>query len=128
MGRKKNLPDYLKKTLKGTTVGGGVNIFDDEYVTSPKATINIGKGKTTISGGVEKPFSKTSKENINSAISLGITKGNMEEGDSSEFSLTGTKQGKSKNLGFSFSKKFSGGGEARGGGAAIKGKKFQGVF
>jgi hypothetical protein len=52
----------------------------------------------------------------------------MEEGDSSEFSLTGTKQGKSKNLGFSFSKKFSGGGEARGGGAAIKGKKFQGVF
>ena len=30
MGKKKNIPDYLKKTLKGTTIGGGVNVFDDE--------------------------------------------------------------------------------------------------
>ena len=52
----------------------------------------------------------------------------MEEGDSSEFSLTGTKQGKAKNLSLSFSKNFSGGGEARGGGAAIRGKGFKGVF
>ena len=37
MGKKKILPDYLK----GTTVGGGVNVYDDEYVTSPKIDLNV---------------------------------------------------------------------------------------
>ena len=44
------------------------------------------------------------------------------------FSMTGSKTGKSKNVCFSFSKSFNIGGEARGGGAAIRGKGFKGVF
>jgi hypothetical protein len=33
--KKKILPDYLK----GTDIGGGVNIYDDEFVTSPKVLV-----------------------------------------------------------------------------------------
>ena len=130
MGKKKSkiIPDYLKKTMKGTTVGTSVGVFDDEFVTSPKIGLNIGKGKTKVTSSVEKSFSKVDKRNINSAITLGITRGNLEEGDSSQFSLSGTKRGKAKNFEFEVIKKFQSGGEARGGGAAIKGLKFKGVF
>ena len=126
MGKKKNIPDYLKKSLQGTTVGGSLGIDDTEYVTVPKGTLNISKGKTTIEGGVAKPFSKFDKENINSEISLGISREFDDE--SGGVSLTGTKAGKNKSATFSFSKTFSEGGEARGTGAAIKGKGFKGVF
>ena len=126
MGKKKNkiIPDYLKKSLQGTTIGGGVNIYDDDDVAIPKGELSIGKGKTSITGSVEKPYLKKSKENINSTISLGVTK----ESDSGSMSLTGSKTGKSKNIGFSFSKTFKHGGEVRGTGAAIKGTGFKGVF
>ncbi len=106
MGEKTFVPNYLKKTLEGTTVGGGVDLYDDDYITKPKGKISISKGKTTIEGGVGKGFSKKDKRNINSEISLGISRGD----ESSSFTLQGSKQGKSKNLGFSFQKTFKSGG------------------
>ena len=102
MGKKKILPDYLK----GTTIGGGVNVYDDEYVTSPKVDFNIKKKGVTVGVSGQKPFSKIDKRNINSILGLNITK----EGKSSSFGLEGTKQGKSKNIGFTFSKSFKKGG------------------
>ena len=60
--------------------------------------INIKKGKTTITGGVEKPFSKVDKKNISSEISLGLERGD----EDSSLSITGTKRGKSKNIGIRF--------------------------
>ena len=112
MGKKKSIPDYLKNSLRGTTVGGSLGVDDTEYVTVPKGTLNISKGKTTIEGGVAKPISKFDKENINSEISLGISREFDDE--SGGVSLTGTKAGKNKSATFSFSKTFSKGGEARG--------------
>ena len=88
------------KLLKGTTVSGGASVYDDDYVTAPKGSISIKKGKTRITGGVEKPFSKISDENINSEISLGLERGD----ESGSLSITGSKRGKSKNVGFTFSK------------------------
>ena len=126
MGKKKSIPDYLKNSLQGTTVGGSIGIDDDEYVTIPKGSLNISKGKTTIEGGVAKPISKFDKENINSEISLGISREFDDE--SGGVSLTGSKSGKNKSATFSFSKTFNTGGEARGTGAAITGKGFKGVF
>ena len=102
MGKKKILPDYLK----GTTIGGGVKVYDDEYVTSPRVDFSIKKKGVTVGVKGEKPFSKINKENINSILGLNITK----EGKSSSFGLEGTKQGKSKNIGFTFSKSFKKGG------------------
>ena len=93
--------------LKGVTIGGGASVYDDDYVTAPKGKINIKKGKTTITGGVEKPFSKVDKKNISSEISLGIDRGD----ESGGFSLTGSKRGKSKNISFEFSKTFRKGGD-----------------
>lgn len=157
--KKKIIPDYLKKAIKGTTIGSGIDIYDDENVISPKGSFSIGKGNTSISGSVEKPYLKKSKDNINSTISLGLTK----ESDKGSLSLQGSKTGKSKNLSIFASKTFnkggdtkikkvikglhkasalhkgqaksletvikkSGGGVARGTGAAIRGKGFQGVF
>ena len=52
MGKKKILPDYLK----GTTVGGGVNIYDDEYVTSPRANFSIKKKGVTVGVKARKTF------------------------------------------------------------------------
>jgi len=126
MGKKKNIPDYLKNSLKGTTIGGSAGVDDDEYVTIPRGSLSITKGKTTLEGGVSKPFSKFNKENINSEVSLGISR--EFENESGGISLTGTKSGKNKSATFSFSKTFSEGGEARGTGAAIKGKGFKGIF
>ena len=100
--KKKILPDYLK----GTDIGGGVNIYDDEYVTSPKVDFNIRKKGVTVGVSGEKPFSKIDKRNINSILGLNITK----EGKSSSFGIEGTKQGKSKNLGITFSKVLKKGG------------------
>ena len=102
MGKKKILPDYLK----GTTVGGGVNIYDDEMVSSPKVNLNVKRKGVTIGVSGEKPFSKIDKRNINSILGLDIVK----EGKSSSFGISGTKQGKSKNIGVSFSKSFKKGG------------------
>jgi|TARA_A100000172_G_scaffold4294_1_gene2582 hypothetical protein len=119
MGKKKNSATKaaLKHLLKGTTIGGGVNIYDDDDVAVPKGELSIGKGNTSISGSVEKPYLKKSKENINSTISLGLTK----ESDSGSMSLTGSKTGKSKNIGFSFSKTFNKGSGKKG---VTKKKKF----
>ena len=102
MGKKKNSATKaaLKHLLKGTTIGGGVNIYDDDDVAVPKGELSIGKGNTSISGSIEKPYLKKSKENINSTISLGLTK----ESDSGSMSLTGSKTGKSKILVFLFQK------------------------
>ena len=102
MGKKKILPDYLK----GTTVGGGVKVYDDEFITSPRVDLNIKKKGVTVGVTGEKPFSKIDKENINSILGLNITK----EGKSSSFGIEGTKQGKSKNIGFTFQKSFKKGG------------------
>jgi hypothetical protein len=106
MGKKTSVPDYLKKTLKGTTIGGNIDLYDDPDVSVPKATLSIKKGTTTISGGAEKPFLKKEKGNVPSTLSLGISK----EGENSLFTLEGSKTGKSKNIGFSFSKSFKSGG------------------
>ena len=100
--KKKILPDYLK----GTDIGGGVNIYDDEFVTSPKVDFSIRKKGVTVGVSGEKPFSKIDKRNINSILGLNITK----EGKSSAFGIEGTKQGKSKRLELRFSKSFKKGG------------------
>ena len=100
--KKRILPDYLK----GTDIGGGVNIYDDEFVTSPKVDFNIRKKGVTVGVSGEKPFSKIDKRNINSILGLNITK----EGESSSFGIEGTKQGKTKNIGITFSKSFKKGG------------------
>ena len=44
MGKKTNIPDYLKKKIKGTTISGGASIGDDEWTTTPKGSIGFGKG------------------------------------------------------------------------------------
>ena len=106
MSNKKRVPDYLKKILKDTTVGGGVNVFDDEFVTSPSVEFSLKKKGVTVGVSGEKPFSKIDKENINSILGLNISK----EGESSSFGIEGRKQGKSKNIGFTFSKSFKKGG------------------
>ena len=106
MGKKTSIPNYLKKTLEGTTIGGGVDLYDDPDVSIPKATFNIKKNKTTISGGAEKPFLKKQKNNVSSTLSLGISR----EGENSSLTLEGSKTGKSKNIGISFSKSFKTGG------------------
>ena len=100
--KKKTLPDYLK----GTEIGGGINVFDDEFVTSPSVEFRVKKKGVTVGVSGEKPFSKIDKENINSILGLNIVK----EGKSSRFGVEGTKQGKSKNIGFTFSKSFKKGG------------------
>ena len=100
--KKKILPDYLK----GTDIGGGVNIYDDEFVTSSKVDFSIRKKGVTVGVSGEKPFSKIDKRNINSILGLNITK----EGKSSAFGIEGTKQGKTKNIGITFSKSFKKGG------------------
>jgi len=100
--KRRILPDYLK----GTDIGGGVNIYDDEFVTSPSVEFSVKKKGVTVGVSGEKPFSKIDKRNINSILGLNITK----EGKSSSFGLEGTKQGKSKNIGITFSKSFKKGG------------------
>jgi len=94
---------YKKKKLD-VTFGGG--IYDDEYVTTPRASMGVGKGDKKLDFTFEKPFSKKTKENISSQIGLGYTK----EGENSSFNVTGTKRGKSKNLSFNYSRSFSTGG------------------
>ena len=101
-----SLVDMTKS--KNVTVGGGLSIYDDDYVTAPKASFNVKKGKTTITSSVEKPFSKKDNRNISSELQLGIERGD----ESGGFSLTGSKRGKSKNLQFQFSKTFKKGGGA----------------
>ena len=32
------IPSHLKKTLKGTTVGGGVDLYDDDYIPGRQST------------------------------------------------------------------------------------------
>ena len=106
MGKKVSVPDYLKKKFKGTTIGGGVKIYEDEEVSIPRADISFGKGDTSVNVGAEKPFLKKGKGNINSTINLGVTK----QGESSSYSIEGSKSGKEKSIGFSFSKTFKSGG------------------
>ena len=102
MSDKKKIPDYLKKSK--TEIGVKPGIYDDEFVTIPKLGFSVKKGKTEVNISGNKPLSKVDKRNINSALTLGITKGDIEKGDTSEFSLTGTKQGKTKNLEVVFKK------------------------
>ena len=98
-GKKKIFkPDYLKDV----TVGGNVNVFDDDYVTEPKVEFNIGKKDTNIGASVSKPFSKIDKRNLNSEIGLSFTKGDEKGGVTFE----GTKRGKAKNLSISFSNSY----------------------
>mgnify|MGYP003638636059 FL=1 len=105
MATKKN------KKKKGYTVGLGGNLYDDEYVTTPKIKADLTKensdGSTSqFYSSIEKPLSKFDKENINSDLKLGYTK----EGENSSFNVEGSKRGKEKNIGFSFTKSFSSGG------------------
>ena len=110
MTDKSKLPGAKKKRnlLKGTTIGGGLEVYDDDVVQVPKGTFTISKGKTSVNIGAEKPFLKDSKQNMNSTLSLGLKK----EGKNSALEITGSKQGKSKNVGFTFSKTFDKGGGA----------------
>ena len=94
MSDKKIIPDYLKKSK--TTIGGGLGISDDEFRTTPKIGFTVEKGKSKLNIDAQKPISKVDKRNISSTISVGFTKGNIEEGDTSEFSLMGSKSGKTK--------------------------------
>jgi len=126
--KKTKIPSYLKKKLKGVTIGGSAGVDDSAYVTQPRGSLSITKGKTTLTGGASKPFSKFDKKNMNSELSLGVTRSFKD--DSGGVSLSGNKSGKNKGLTLSFEKKFSKGGEAktRGMGCAIRGGKFEGVF
>ena len=110
MTDKSKLPGAKKKRnlLKGTTIGGGLEVYDDDVVLVPKGTFTISKGKTSVNIAAEKPFLKDSKQNMNSTLSLGLKK----EGKNSALEITGSKQGKSKNVGFTFSKTFDKGGGA----------------
>ena len=94
MSDKKKVPDYLKKSK--TEIGVKPGIYDDEFVTIPKLGFSVKKGKTEVNISGNKPLSKVDKRNISSTISVGFTKGNIEQGDTSEFSLTGSKSGKTK--------------------------------
>ena len=99
------------KKKKGYTVGIGGNLYDDEYVTTPKLEADLTKENSDEStskfySSIEKPLSKFDKENINSDLKLGYTK----KGEDSSFNVEGTKRGKEKNIGFTFSKSFSTGG------------------
>lgn len=109
---------------KGIDITGAFGAFEDEYVTVPKGKLGIKKGDKKFDVSLEKPFSKKSKKNISSTIGATFTK----ENKNSSLSMTGQKTGKSKEVLFEFSKSFSNGGEARGTGAAITGKKFTGIF
>ena len=113
MGKKTNIPSHLKNVVKGvlknTTIGGGVNIGDDEYATVPSGSLSFGKGNKKANINLSKPYSKIDKKNLNSTIGLGFTK----EGESSSLSIEGSKTGKQKNLGISFSKTFNKGGFAK---------------
>jgi|TARA_R100001530_G_C4219479_1_gene129587 hypothetical protein len=104
------LPDYLKKkakkAVKGVTVGTDVGLYTDDYVNEPSGSFTISKGKTSVKGSVSKPYLKDSKQNLNSTLGLTITK----HGKKSAFSVEGSKTGKSKKIGFSFSKSFTKGG------------------
>ena len=119
----------MPKNKKKYTFGVDGNLSDNEYVTTPKLSASLSKEnsdgkKSSVYSSVEKPLSKTNKENINSDLTLGYNK----TGKNSSFDVKGTKSGKEKNVSFNFTKKFSGGGIARGTGAAIRGKGFKGVF
>ena len=163
----------MSKKKKGIDITGAFGAFDDEYVTVPKGELGIKKKDKSLTLSFEKPFSKKSKQNINSTIGATFSK----EGKNSLLSLTGSKTGKSKNVMFEFSKSFDKGnevkkgrmftaaevraldeakeeknykkedriklmssnlrrytkggmcpGESRGGGAAIRGKGFKGIF
>ena len=118
MGKKTNIPTHLKNVVKGvlknTTVGGGVNIGDDEFATVPSGSLSLGKGNKKANISLSKPYLKKSKQNINSTIGLGFTK----EGENSSFSVEGSKTGKAKNLGISFSKTFN-----KGGASMLKGNQ-----
>jgi len=118
MGKKKNIPTHLKDVVKGvlknTTVGGGVNIGDDEFATVPSGSLSFGKGNKKANISLSKPYLKKSKQNINSTIGLGFTK----ENKNSSFSVEGSKTGKAKNLGISFSKTFN-----KGGASMLKGNQ-----
>ena len=113
MGKKTNIPSHLKNVVKGvlknTTIGGGVNIGDNEFATVPSGSLSLGKGNKKANISLSKPYLKKSKQNINSTIGLGFTK----EGENSSFSVEGSKTGKEKNLGISFSKTFNKGGFAK---------------
>ena len=120
MTDKSKLPGAKKKSnlLKGVTIGGGLEVYDDDVVQVPKGTFTITKGKTSVNIGAEKPFLKDSKQNMNSTLSLGLKK----EGKNSAFAIEGSKQGKSKNIMLTFSKTL----KSKGGGAdmsKIKSKK-----
>ena len=94
---------------KGIDITGAIGAFDDEYVTVPKGELGIKKKDKSLTLSLEKPFSKKSKQNINSTIGASFTK----EGKNSSFSLTGSKTGKSKNFVFELSKSFYKGGGAK---------------
>jgi len=91
---------------KGIDVGGGVTIDDDDFATTPGVKFTVSKKGTTIGARAEKPFSKIDNRNINSAIGFDVRK----EGKDSAFGLSGTKQGKSKRIEFTFQKSFAKGG------------------
>tara|TARA_R110001592_G_C12823107_1_gene719162 strand:+ start:154 stop:516 length:363 start_codon:yes stop_codon:yes gene_type:complete len=113
MGKKTNVPSHLKNVvkdvLKGTTIGGGINIGDDEFSTTPSGSLSFGKKNKKANINVSKPFSKIDKKNRNSTIGLGFTK----ENKNSSLTLDGSKTGKEKNISFSFSKTFNKGGFAK---------------
>jgi len=94
---------------KGIDITGAIGAFDDEYVTVPKGQLAVKKKDKSLTLSLEKPFSKKSKQNINSTIGATFTK----EGKNSSLSLTGSKTGKSKDVMFSFSKSFDKGNEVK---------------
>jgi hypothetical protein len=116
--KKKFIPDYLKKKIKGTTIGGGFNIGDDEWATTPSGSLKLGKGNKTANISISKPFSKIDKRNINSTIGLDFTK----EGKNSSLTIGGSKTGKSKNFGISLTKTFTKGGGADMGKHSLSGR------
>ena len=99
------------KKKKGYTIGIGGDLSDNEYITKPRVKVDLTKensdgSKSQFYSSIEKPLSKFDKENINSDLKLGYTK----KGEDSSFNVEGTKRGKEKNIGFTFSKSFSTGG------------------
>ena len=101
--KKSKLAEYLLKKATDVTIGGGIGVDDNKYVTIPSGKVSLEKGKKYLEVGASKPFSKFDKENINSEISLSAGK----TGENSSYGVTGTKSGKDKSIMFTFSKKLN---------------------
>ncbi len=117
-----NVGRPIKPKEKGT-IRPSVDLYQDEGVTviGPKVEVTT-KGGTDISLGATKTKYDDFKDPPTN-VEFGIGK----TGDKYSYGVTGSKQGKQKQITIGGKIKYNTGGLARGMGAAIKGGKFGGV-